>query len=150
MHMKMREVTQAHEEISFPHLLPLQLLLVGAASWEKTWLPGKSVRQASSGIQALPLTSVLLLKSQKRVRGGMVREGDLTLGGDHTIRYTGDVLQNCTPETYLIVFTNAIPKKSIKIKILKIILQARLLSMTQECHLVIVQALEEHRGVTSS
>ena len=29
----------------------------------------------------------------------MVTEGDLTLGGEHTIQYTGDGLQNCTLET---------------------------------------------------
>ena len=28
----------------------------------------------------------------------MVIERDLTLGGEHTIQYTNDVLQNCTPE----------------------------------------------------
>ena len=26
-------------------------------------------------------------------------EGDLTWGDEHTIQYTDDVLQNCTPET---------------------------------------------------
>ena len=26
-------------------------------------------------------------------------EGDLTWSGEHTIQYTDDVLQNCTPET---------------------------------------------------
>ena len=29
-------------------------------------------------------------------------EGDFTWGGEHTIKYTNDVLQNCTPETYII------------------------------------------------
>ena len=33
----------------------------------------------------------------------MVMEGDLTWGGEHRIQY--DVLQNCTPETYIILFT---------------------------------------------
>ena len=28
-------------------------------------------------------------------------EGDLTWGGEHTIQYTDDVLQNCAPETYI-------------------------------------------------
>ena len=29
----------------------------------------------------------------------MVMEGDLTLGGEHIIQYTDDILQNYTPET---------------------------------------------------
>ena len=36
----------------------------------------------------------------------MVREGDFTWGGEHTIEHTDDVLQNCTPETYMILLTN--------------------------------------------
>ena len=32
----------------------------------------------------------------------MMMEGDLGWGGEHTIQYTGDVLQNCTPETHII------------------------------------------------
>ena len=32
----------------------------------------------------------------------MVMEGDLTLGGEHTIQYTDDVLQNYTTETYIL------------------------------------------------
>ena len=27
-------------------------------------------------------------------------EGDQTLGGEHTMQYIGNLLQNCTPETY--------------------------------------------------
>ena len=30
-------------------------------------------------------------------------EGDLTWGDEHTEQYTDDVLQNCTPETFIIV-----------------------------------------------
>ena len=30
-------------------------------------------------------------------------EGDLTWGGEHTIQYTDDELQNCTPETSIIL-----------------------------------------------
>ena len=30
-------------------------------------------------------------------------ERDLTQGDEHTIQYIDDVLQNCTPETYIIV-----------------------------------------------
>ena len=50
----------------------------------------------------------MLVTRQKR-RQGEVGEGyvgingdggDLTWGGEHTIQYTDDVLQNCTPETY--------------------------------------------------
>ena len=40
----------------------------------------------------------------------MVMKGDLTLGGEHTIQYTDDVLQNCTPETDTIVSTNVASK----------------------------------------
>ena len=36
-------------------------------------------------------------------------EGDLTWGGEHTIQYTGDVLQSCTPKTYIILLTDATP-----------------------------------------
>ena len=30
-------------------------------------------------------------------------EGDLTWGGEHTMQSVHDVLQNCTPETYIIL-----------------------------------------------
>ena len=33
----------------------------------------------------------------------MEMEGDLNLGGEHTIQYTGDVLQNCTLAVYIIL-----------------------------------------------
>ena len=46
----------------------------------------------------------------------MVMEGDLTWGGEHTIQYSDDILQNCTSETYRILLTNVTPLKSIKIK----------------------------------
>ena len=36
----------------------------------------------------------------------MVMEGDLTWSVEHVIQYTDDVLQNCTPETYIILLTN--------------------------------------------
>ena len=42
-------------------------------------------------------------------------EGDLTLGAEHTIKYTDDVLQNCTPETRIILLTNVTPINSIRI-----------------------------------
>ena len=32
--------------------------------------------------------------------------GDLTQGGEHTIQYTDDVLQNYMPETYINLLTN--------------------------------------------
>ena len=35
----------------------------------------------------------------------------------HTIQYTDDVLQNCTPETYVILLTNVTPVNSIENKI---------------------------------
>ena len=39
-------------------------------------------------------------------------EGDLT-SAEHTIQYTSDVLQNCTPATYIIVLTSVTPINSI-------------------------------------
>ena len=46
----------------------------------------------------------------------MGMEGDLTLGGEHTMKYTNDVLQNCTPETCIILLTDVTPMNSIKTK----------------------------------
>ena len=37
-------------------------------------------------------------------------DGDLTLGGGHTVQYIDDVSQNSTFETYKIVITNITPK----------------------------------------
>ena len=42
-------------------------------------------------------------------------EGDLTWGSEHTIHYTDDVLQNRTPETYIILLSNATLMTLIKI-----------------------------------
>ena len=39
---------------------------------------------------------------------------DLTWGGEYTIQYTDDVLQNCTPETCINLLTNVIPINSIQ------------------------------------
>ena len=44
----------------------------------------------------------------------MVMEGDLTWGGEHTLQCTYDVLQNCTPETYIILLTNVTQKIFLK------------------------------------
>ena len=41
-------------------------------------------------------------------------EGDLTWGGEHTVQYTDDVLQNYTRETYKILITYVMPVNSIK------------------------------------
>ena len=53
-------------------------------------------------------------------RGGrreeMVMEGDLTLGGKHTIQYTDDVLLNCTLETSVMLLTYVTPIHLIKLK----------------------------------
>ena len=38
----------------------------------------------------------------------------LDLGGKHTIQHTDDVLQNCTPEIYIILLTHVTPINSIK------------------------------------
>ena len=43
----------------------------------------------------------------------MMIERDLTWGGEHTIQYTDNVLQNCTPETYIILLTNVTPINSV-------------------------------------
>ena len=40
--------------------------------------------------------------------------GDVTWGGEHTIQYTDDVLQNSTPETYVILLITVPPVNSIK------------------------------------
>ena len=45
----------------------------------------------------------------------MVIEGDLPWDGEHTGQYTDDVLQNCTPETYIILLTNVTPIHSINV-----------------------------------
>ena len=39
----------------------------------------------------------------------MLMEGDLTLGGEHTVQYTDGVLYNCTPGIYVILLTNVNP-----------------------------------------
>ena len=44
----------------------------------------------------------------------MVIEEDLAWGGEYTIQRTDDVLQNCTPETYVILLTNVTSINSIK------------------------------------
>ena len=36
----------------------------------------------------------------------MVMARKLTWGGEHTVQYTDNVLQTCTPETYAILLTN--------------------------------------------
>ena len=41
----------------------------------------------------------------------MVIEGDLTWGGEHTIQYTDDVLQNCIPETLYNSINQSYPNK---------------------------------------
>ena len=41
-------------------------------------------------------------------------EGDLTWGAEHAIQYTDDALENCTPETYIILSTNVSLISSIK------------------------------------
>lgn len=36
------------------------------------------------------------------------------MGGEHTVRCTGDVMQNDTPETYMILLTSDIPINPVK------------------------------------
>ena len=43
-------------------------------------------------------------------------EGDLTWGGEHTVKYIDDVLQNCTAKSYVISLTNVMQINSIKLK----------------------------------
>ena len=44
----------------------------------------------------------------------MVTKEEQTQNDEHTIQYTGDVLQNCTLETYILLLTNVTPVNSIK------------------------------------
>ena len=37
-------------------------------------------------------------------------EGDMTWGGEHTVQRTGEVLQNCAPETCMTLLTNITQK----------------------------------------
>ena len=48
------------------------------------------------------------------IGGQMVIEGDLTLGNEHTIQCTDDVLWNCAPEIYIILLTSVTPITSIQ------------------------------------
>ena len=43
----------------------------------------------------------------------MVTEKGLTWGSEH-VQHADDVLQNCTPESYIILLNNAMPVNSIK------------------------------------
>ena len=42
-------------------------------------------------------------------------EGDLTLGGEHTMQYRDDALHSCTFETFTIILIDVTPINSIKI-----------------------------------
>ena len=46
----------------------------------------------------------------------MAMEGDLTWGGEHTVQYTDDVLQNYMPETYIILLNHVTAINSVKKK----------------------------------
>lgn len=46
----------------------------------------------------------------------VVTEEDLTLGSEHTMKYTDEILENYTLEIDIIVLTNAIPKNLINLK----------------------------------
>ena len=52
----------------------------------------------------------------KRVKRGQmyVMEGEQTLGNEHTMQYTDDVLENCTLETCIMLLTNVTPMNLIK------------------------------------
>ena len=44
----------------------------------------------------------------------------MTWGVERTIQHTGDMLESCTAETYIILLTNVTPINSIKINTVKI------------------------------
>ena len=46
----------------------------------------------------------------------MIQWEDSTWGGENRIQYTNDVLQNCTPETYIILLTDVTLINSINLK----------------------------------
>ena len=46
----------------------------------------------------------------------MVKEEDLTWGGEHTTQYTNDVLYDWTPEIYIILLTSVTPDKFTTLK----------------------------------
>ena len=50
----------------------------------------------------------------------MLAEGDLTWGAEHTIQHSGDVLDSCTAENFIILLTTVTPINSIKIKTVKV------------------------------
>ena len=54
---------------------------------------------------------MLVEEDKGRINGDGRR---LDLGGEHTIQYTGNLLQNYTPKTYLILLTNVTQINSIK------------------------------------
>lgn len=41
----------------------------------------------------------------------MMMVGDLTLSGEHTMKYMYDILLNCTHETYIILLNDVTPNK---------------------------------------
>ena len=43
-------------------------------------------------------------------------EGDLTWGGEYTVQYRDDILQNCTPETLYNIINQCHPNKFNRIK----------------------------------
>ena len=53
----------------------------------------------------------------RRAQGAInMMEGDTPWSGEHTIQYTDSILQNRTPETYIISLTDVTPINSIKKK----------------------------------
>ena len=65
----------------------------------------------------------------------MVMKGDLTLGDEHTIQYTNDVLENCTLETCISLLINVTPINSMKIKTIHVFLQNVISSVYNAIHL---------------
>ena len=57
-------------------------------------------------------------RGQVEVEGGeggyLAMERNYTLGGEHTMQYTDDVLWNCVPEACIPILTNVTPINSIK------------------------------------
>ena len=44
-------------------------------------------------------------------KGAQITEGDLIFGGEHTVRYTDEILQTYSPGTYIILLNDITPIK---------------------------------------
>ena len=53
-----------------------------------------------------------LTLDESELKTHTIKPTKVTWGGEHTIKYTDNVLQNCTHETYIILLTNIISTNS--------------------------------------